>query len=286
MPSVEENRAIWGKDYSWPHKGDEWSAVWGGVETHWYATILPRIRRFLPARRILEIAPGYGRWSIFLIDCAEEYIGVDLNPECVSACQARFPAASHARFVANDGKSLAAVDEGSIDFAFSFDSLVHAEIDIIDAYLHELSRTLSPDGVAIIHHSNLGEYGKTTRNLSRLLSMPARRLPLAEKMLRKSRLIDWEHWRAQSVSARKVADLCSVAGLVCIGQEIIDWGHESRRMVDCLSTLTRLGSKWERPNVVVRNPHFMAEAFSAHAISEVYASLLPCEQQRVDEPTH
>ena len=35
----------------------------------------------------------------------------------------------HATFVVNDGKSLAAVADGSINFAFSFDSLVHVEID-------------------------------------------------------------------------------------------------------------------------------------------------------------
>jgi hypothetical protein len=90
MPTISENRRVWGKEYSWLGQGDEFSWEWGGAETQWHATILPRIRRFLPASRVLEIAPGYGRWTRFLMEHADEYIGIDLNPECVSACRARF----------------------------------------------------------------------------------------------------------------------------------------------------------------------------------------------------
>jgi hypothetical protein len=35
----------------------------GGVDGQWFATIFPRIRKLLPAPRILEIAPGHGRWT-------------------------------------------------------------------------------------------------------------------------------------------------------------------------------------------------------------------------------
>ena len=147
MPSIQANRDRWGKEHAWEAQGDEWSTEWGGSETQWHATILPRIRRFVPARRVLEIAPGYGRWSRFLIDCADEYIGVDMNPNCVSACRTRFASASHATFVANDGKSLAAVGDDSIDFAFSFDSLVHVEIDVLEAYFRELSQSFPPMGL-------------------------------------------------------------------------------------------------------------------------------------------
>ena len=107
--------------------------------------------------------------------------------------------------------------------------------------------------------------------LARLHSVLTHRLRL-EKVLRRS---NWEHWRAPSVTSQKIVDVCSASGLVCIGQEIINWGHKTLKMIDCLSILTRSGSRWDRPNVVVRNPYFMAEAMSAHAISEVYASLRP-----------
>jgi hypothetical protein len=47
------------------------------------------------------------------------------------------------------------IENGSIDFAFSFDSLVHAESDVMSSYAHELARVLKPGGVAFLHHSNL-----------------------------------------------------------------------------------------------------------------------------------
>lgn len=67
MPSIEWNQNKWDEAYPWTEQGDEWSAVWGGSDTQWISTILPRIRNFLPANVLLEIAPGYGRWTRYLL---------------------------------------------------------------------------------------------------------------------------------------------------------------------------------------------------------------------------
>jgi hypothetical protein len=45
-----------------------------------------------------------------------------------------------------------------IDFAFSFDSLVHVEADFIESYLQQLACKLTKEGVGFIHHYNLGQY--------------------------------------------------------------------------------------------------------------------------------
>jgi hypothetical protein len=45
------------------------------------------------------------------------------------------------------------IADGSIDLAFSFDSLVHAEADVLSFYLAQLATKLRSDGVAFIHHS-------------------------------------------------------------------------------------------------------------------------------------
>jgi SAM-dependent methyltransferase len=268
MPSINDNLSSWGGSYEWPLQGDEWSASWGNVDTQWHATLLPRIRHFIPAGRVLEIAPGYGRWSRFLIGCSDQYIGVDLNNNCISACQKRFAHAKNATFYANDGKSLAMVQDDSIDFAFSFDSLVHVEMDVIEAYFRELSRKLSSNGVAFIHHSNLGASSMITLNLLRALQKLSRTRPVAKALLRKVGLVDWDHWRAPSVSAKSVVDVSRAAGLNCVGQEIINWANAT--MTDCISVLTRPGSKWDRVNTVVDNPYFVPEAASAKALSKVY----------------
>ena len=93
----------------------------------WYGTLLPRIHRYLPTETILEIAPGFGRWTDFLKDHCRKPIVVDLSQKCIEACRERFKACSHIAYFVNDGQSLGMIEDHAVDFAFSFDSLVHAE---------------------------------------------------------------------------------------------------------------------------------------------------------------
>ena len=273
MPSIEWNQRHWGTAYTWAGQGNEWSAAWGDVETHWFATILPRIRKFLPARTVLEIAPGYGRWTGYLITSCNSYIGIDLAEACVKACKERFGLAGNAKFATNDGKSLPMVADCSIDFVFSFDSLVHAEADVIEAYIAELSRVLAPDGIAFIHHSNLGAH-LVGLVAARLLERAVRWAPPAKRALTRLGIVHWDHARAKSMTARRLVEACNRAGLTCVGQEIIEWGEARKRgMIDCLSLVARAGSCWDRENVVVSNADFMGEAFSAKRIASVYSSL-------------
>ena len=161
MPTIEQNLKWWGKPAGWADGGERWSAPWGGTDVEWWATLYPRVRQFLPAATILEIAPGFGRWAQFLKGFCDKFIAVDLSPACIDNLKEQFAADSHVHCYVNDGKSLAMVDDKSIDFAFTFDSLPHVEADVIAAYLHELRKKLKPNGFAFIHHSNLEAYRKS-----------------------------------------------------------------------------------------------------------------------------
>jgi hypothetical protein len=79
------------------------------------------------------------------------------------------------------------------------------------------------------------------------------------------------------MSAAAFVRLCDEAGVRCVGQELISWDKLSRarRTIDCLSLVTRPGSRWDRPNVVVRNARFVDEAASAGALAQVFTSLAP-----------
>jgi SAM-dependent methyltransferase len=274
VPSIEFNRDFWGDAYPWPESGDEWSWTWGDAETQWYATLLPRVRPFLRGGTVVEIAPGFGRWTQYLVGHADRFIGVDLAQACVDSCKERFVAATHASFETTDGKSLTGVEDGTADFVFSFDSLVHAEADVLEGYVHELARVLKDDGVAFIHHSNLGSHvrrAERTARVGQLLAhkgLPAR---AGYRVAKRLELVDWEHARGRSMTAARMAQFASGAGLACFGQEIINWGGS--KTIDCLSVVGRPGSRWARPNVVLTNPHFMAEAASANVISRVYTAL-------------
>lgn len=250
MPTVADNRAMW-DGYDWGGGGEEWSAAWGGSEAQWQGTILPRIEAFVPAGTILELAPGFGRWSHYLREHCDRLVLVDLSERCIEACRERFAGDGRIAYHVNDGTSLAMIDDGSIDFAFTFDSLVHAEAQVLEGYARELARVLAPSGAGFVHHSNAGEYRRYFDGRRRLPRRARDRLIAAGRL-------DRLHRRALSVSARDFRAMCRRAGLACPDQELVNWG--GRRLIDCFSTVVPASSARARPARVVRNARFMDEA--------------------------
>jgi SAM-dependent methyltransferase len=240
LPAISENIARW-RAFYWGHGGEEWSYWWGSPKAQWHASIYPRIAPFLPAGLIVEIAPGYGRWTVFLRHHCESLVGVDLSPECIAACEHRFRKDKRLAFRRNDGKTLTGVPDRSVDLVFSFDSLVHAEQDVLDAYLAEIARVLDSGGVAFLHHSNMAE---------NLRELNGQEMP---------------HWRARTVSAETVAGAAAAAGLSCFRQELVPWGRKHPFLIDCFSWIARPDSPHHRSRQVVRNEAFMDEADEAFA---------------------
>src|SRR5205085_355245 len=197
--------------------GDEWSVTWGGTPALWHGALLPRIHAFVPTGTILEIAPGYGRWTQYLKDLCERLVVVDLTDDCIEHCRGRFADAGNIEYHVNDGRSLAMIEDNSIDFVFSFDSLVHAESEVIAGYLQQLSRKLTSDGIGFIHHSNAGSY--------RWLAELARRTPerWRDALIRRGVLVNLPAWREETETADVFAHQCKTAGLACVAQEKINW---------------------------------------------------------------
>jgi SAM-dependent methyltransferase len=267
MGSVIENKDTW-TAYDWSESGDEWSDAWGTTAQLFWGTVMPRIHRYVSTGKILEIAPGFGRMTQYLLQFCERLAVVDVTPRCIEACRARFASATHVTYHVNDGKSLAMFPDGTIDFAFSWDSLVHVEADVVESYLSELSRKLAANGVGFLHHSNLGAYVRAGRLPWWIDNAP-----------------NGSNWRGATVSARRFEETCQAVGLQCIQQELVAWypaystpwgPHHPRRyryvgrfldryasiLNDCFSTFCRPGSRWASPNHVVVNRAFMAEAAS------------------------
>jgi len=253
MGDIEQLRQVFGKTWDWSTAGEEWSSWWGGTPALWYGALLPRIHSFVPTGTILEIAPGFGRWTQYLVDVADRLILVDLAPNCIDHCRERFAGRRNVEYHVNDGRSLSMVEDNSIDFIFSWDSLVHADADIISDYILQISRKLSADGVAFIHHSNV-----RSQLMSHQLAMrtPQRvRRPLVKRGL----MLDVYAWRSPTVNAAAVAQMCDRAGLLCVSQELFNWEH-GPYLTDAISILVRPASSWARAPRMVRNRFFRKEA--------------------------
>jgi SAM-dependent methyltransferase len=251
MPDLADNISMWNEAYDWSQQGDEWSDAWGGVSYQWWVTLFSRIQGYVPAGRILEIAPGYGRWTHYLRDLCDELVAVDIAETAIAHCRERFAGDTHVSFHVNDGTSLAIAGDRSVDLIFSFDSLVHAERDVIAGYLTEFARVLAADGVAFIHHSNIGAYEPEAYDPHNI------------------------HWRATTVSAEIVERLARAAGLRCVSQETVAWGNETI-LNDCFSVITRAGSRWDRENDVAANLDFSRHEIAAsQRISTLYPRARP-----------
>jgi len=247
MANIEQNKELWGETYDWCKDGDEWSDLWGGADMQWHASILPRIQQFVPTGNMLEIAPGFGRWTHWLLKLSDHLVVVDLAEKCIEHCKKRFSSEKHVDYFVNDGTSLDMVKENSLDFVFSYDSLVHAEADVMHEYICQLSGKLSSNGVAFLHHSNIGEYKDQ-----------------AAELVSNGK----DHGRAFSVTAELIRKEIERAGLACISQEVFNWG--GALMTDCITVFTKKGSKYEMPYVSLRNCDFMLEAEKIHALSSLY----------------
>ena len=153
------------------------------------------------------------------------------------------------------------IPDGSVDFVFSFDSLVHTKREVVEAYLTELGRKLRIGGKGFIHHSNFGEYVDSLRE----------RLPqIILKPLIKAEILDWAHHRSPDMTAELFRILCARASLHCVSQELINW--RGRRLIDCLSIIERSEKRKQPGTRIVRNPNFMREAAEIRARSHTIQS--------------
>jgi ubiquinone/menaquinone biosynthesis C-methylase UbiE len=261
VPSIAQNKYWWDKEKDWAAAGNEWSLPYGTPAMQWYASILPRIHSYVPAPTILEIAPGFGRCTHYLKDLCSQLVLVDLSVKCLDACKERFDSEKHITYHQTDGKSLSMVEDNSIDFMISFDSLVHVEMDVIQAYLEQLARKLKPNGVGFIHHSNLGSFLQHFEF--------ADKLPRGRNLLSKLHAVEpGDHKRARSMTADIFVSLANAAGLKVVSQELVNW--RTQRPIDCMSVFTRPGGAWDRDFKRWVNEDFDKEAAYIRKLADLY----------------
>lgn len=152
MTNLQWNLQNWNDAERWKNEWREGYA-WGPREMvrkdfdRFVAPFLP------PGKKpdILEIACGMGRFTEFLLGVAGSVHSIDLAPHCVASCSERFRDRENFKATVTDGKTL---PEGVFDMVVSYDSLVHADMDVIKAYLDQCADVLRPGGHVAIHHAN------------------------------------------------------------------------------------------------------------------------------------
>lgn len=155
--------------------------AWGAFQREWAASgvygmrwgdpeVVPPLKyirdHFLlpyvnPEHTAVEIGPGGGRWTPYLLPFRRLYL-VDYLGEVLAEARRRFRRHPHVSFLLNHGDDFPGIPEGSVDFVFSFGTFVHLELDTIRSYLFHMAAILAPGGQAVL------QYADQTKVMARL----------------------------------------------------------------------------------------------------------------------
>lgn len=105
-----------------------------------------------PLHDALEIGPGGGRWTRYLLPFRHLYV-VDYYPELLAHFRMAVRA-PNTTIIKNDGNNFPGVPNQSIDYIFSFGTFVHLDIDIIRDYLQNMRAILKSGGNVVINYSD------------------------------------------------------------------------------------------------------------------------------------
>lgn len=111
--------------------------------------VLPQVN---PDHVALEIGPGGGRWTRYLLGFKTLYV-VDFYPELLNEVRRNFHR-PNMHLIKNSGSDFPGVPDGSVDFIFSWGCFVHLDLPIIQSYIQNMKRILSPGGSALIEYSD------------------------------------------------------------------------------------------------------------------------------------
>ncbi|MGB1249841.1 MAG: class I SAM-dependent methyltransferase [Candidatus Promineifilaceae bacterium] len=112
--------------------------------------IVPYVK---PDQTALEIGPGGGRWTRYLLNFKQLY-AVDYHEELLTQLKKVFDRPNIA-FVKNDGTDFPGIPEQSIDYLFSFGVFVHLDLALIEAYLANMKPLLKPTANVVIQYSDM-----------------------------------------------------------------------------------------------------------------------------------
>jgi SAM-dependent methyltransferase len=151
------------------HYGDHWGdPTLSTLQYHWRrlrhgretpGNLSKVVKRYLqphvtPESVVMEIGPGGGRWTQFLIS-AREVILVELNAQFFPYLRKRFRRQRRKlHFYETSGYELGGIEDGTVEFVFSFGTFVHIDPDGIDEYLGEIVRVLRPGGTTTLQYAD------------------------------------------------------------------------------------------------------------------------------------
>jgi ubiquinone/menaquinone biosynthesis C-methylase UbiE len=163
MESTYSTESYWSDDLAY---GYRWSKDSPIKDYRQAAVLVDRwLKPFLPGNvgSCLEIGPGGGRWTTELLRIARKLHLSDISESSINVCRERFKYYENLEYHVGDGSDLSFVKDGELDLIFSWGVFVHIQKAVIENYVKQFSRILSPQGVAFVQHGAWGVNVKQVR---------------------------------------------------------------------------------------------------------------------------
>jgi SAM-dependent methyltransferase len=109
--------------------------------------------RYNPEATVVEIGPGGGRWTRYLLPCKLIY-AVDHYDEVIAEFARSYGKQPNVRIIKNNGTDFPGIPPQSVDLVFTFGCFVHIKQELIGDYLANIKTILKPGGNAVVHYSD------------------------------------------------------------------------------------------------------------------------------------
>ncbi|WP_053080077.1 class I SAM-dependent methyltransferase [Methylobacterium variabile] len=125
------------------------------MDAQWQQMLKPFFDRYpFDLTEVVDFAAGYGRNTRKLLETGARHVTmVDVNQDCIAHLRENLQQ-ENVTAVQNNGFDLSPLPDGRYTFLYSFDAMVHFDLEIAIAYLPEFQRILKSESYALIHHSN------------------------------------------------------------------------------------------------------------------------------------
>lgn len=206
---VEKEAYLWGDNVAVAYH----QKAANDMDRQWKIFIEPIIEKYpIDYANVIDFAAGFGRNAARLLRNGSGHVtAVDVNADCIRAIESAFPP-EKVTAILNNGFDLDGLEDNCYTFLYTFDAMVHFDLEIVASYVPEFYRVLKPGAYAFIHHSNFSD--KPGNDFTR----------------------NGPHWR-NFMSADVFRHIAMHSGFVVEEQALMSWGAAEN--VDCRTILRK-----------------------------------------------
>lgn len=126
------------------------------MDQQWAGLIAPALAGIdVDMTHCADFACGRGRNTVKLLSEGAGHVTMlDVSAENIAYCTEHIGPKERVTALLTNGLDLVAVTDDTFTFLYTFDAMVHFDVEIMLGYIREFHRVMQSGAVALVHHSN------------------------------------------------------------------------------------------------------------------------------------